>query len=95
MTKSIKTGGRQAGTPNKVTKEAREIIKSIVEDELNKLPEYFNKLEVIDRLHILCKLIPYVCPKLEPEDKNVNNIIPIIWNETHTYSNDEKPQETE
>jgi hypothetical protein len=43
----------------------RETLKSIMQKELEKLPETLETLNPKDRLNIVCKLMPYVFPKLE------------------------------
>ena len=43
----------------------RETLKNIMQKELEKIPETLEKLEPKDRLNIVCKLIPYVFPKVE------------------------------
>ena len=39
-----KTGGRQAGTPNKVTNEARQAIASFVDGNAHRLPEWLDQV---------------------------------------------------
>lgn len=62
-----KHGGRQKGTPNKMTTKTREIIFKITSDYYNS--EDFNKdlkeLESKDRLWIMEKLLNYSVPKLQ------------------------------
>jgi len=65
MAKGIKTGGRDKGTPNILTKEMRAILKSIIAKELETLPGTIEKMEPEKRLDILLKLLPYVLPKVE------------------------------
>lgn len=43
----------------------RETLKITVQNELQQLPETLNELESEKRLSILCKLIPYVLPKIQ------------------------------
>jgi hypothetical protein len=62
-----KYGGREPGTPNRLTKELRAALKNILHQEIELLPEHFNKLEPKDRLELLAKLLPYALPKVEPE----------------------------
>jgi hypothetical protein len=64
--KGHKTGGRQAGTPNKVTKELREALKNILHDEIERIPEHLETLPPGERLQVLTKLIPYALPKVQP-----------------------------
>ena len=65
--KGAKTGGRQKGTPNKLTKELKAVLQGIVTSELERLPESLKKLDDKDRLQFLVKIIPYVLPKLQTE----------------------------
>ena len=48
-----------------LTKGLRENLKSIMHNEIDKIPELLKELEPRDRLNIICKLMPYVFPKLE------------------------------
>jgi hypothetical protein len=40
------------------------VLKNIVHDELEQLPESLQKLNPKDRIELLLKLIPYVLPRL-------------------------------
>jgi hypothetical protein len=66
-----KYGGREAGTPNKLTKELRAALKNILHQEIELLPGHFNKLEPKDRLELLVKLLPFALPKVEPESYEI------------------------
>ena len=66
MAKGLKTGGREKGTPNKLTKELRGLLKDLLHQELENLPAHLNSLEPKDRLEIIVKLLPYAIPKVEP-----------------------------
>lgn len=65
--KGKKTGGRQAGTPNKVTRQVKECLSSLLIDYTNdeKFKDDFYKLSPKDRLMLAEKLMPYVVPKLQ------------------------------
>lgn len=63
-----KYGGRQAGTPNKLTKEMRTALKNLVFDELIELPKLLDTLDAQTRLGVLIKLLPFVLPKVESEN---------------------------
>ena len=60
-----KTGGRQAGTPNKITSELREVLKGIVAQEMDTLPASLAQLPAKERLEALIRLMPYCMPKVE------------------------------
>lgn len=66
-----KYGGRVAGTPNKLTKELRAVLKNILHQEIELLPEHFEKLDPKDRLELLVKLLPFALPKVEPESYRI------------------------
>lgn len=78
--KGIKTGGRTEGTPNRLTNEIREVLKSIIEKELEHLPNQLEKLEPKERLEIMVKLLPYIIPKLSELDNKISaeNLSPMI-----------------
>ena len=48
-----------------ITGNIRNILKELIQNELEQLPETLNNLDPVQRLNILCKLIPYVLPKVE------------------------------
>lgn len=60
-----KTGGRKAGTPNKVTTELRETLKAILDAELTTITATLEKLPAKDRLDVVLKLMPYCMPKID------------------------------
>jgi hypothetical protein len=59
-----KTGGRKAGTPNKVTSELRKTLKGIIADELDALPTTLIDLPARERLDLVIKLLPFCLPKI-------------------------------
>ena len=61
-----KFGGRQKGTPNRLTKELRTILKDLIYEELETLQERLSQLETQERLEVIIKLLPYVLPKVSP-----------------------------
>lgn len=65
MAKGIKTGGRQQGTPNRLTKEIRSVLKDFVHTEMEMLPEYMDTLENEARIQLLIKIIPFVLPRIK------------------------------
>ena len=60
-----KFGGREKGTPNKLTKELRSALKDVLYDEIEQIPHRLDELEAKDRLELLVKLMPYVFPKVQ------------------------------
>ena len=62
--KGLKTGGRQKGTPNKLTSDLRENLNNIILSEIDNLTTLLNDLPNEKRLDYIIKLMPYVIPKL-------------------------------
>jgi hypothetical protein len=74
--KGLKTGGRQKGTPNVLSSTAKDILGSIIDNEIANLPELIESLEPKDRAQLLVKLLPYRYAKVEPE--GFSSVEPII-----------------
>ena len=64
--KTNNPAGRPAGKPNKFTRDIRNILKQVISDEIDLLPETLKTLTAKERIDVLCKLIGYICPKVEP-----------------------------
>lgn len=47
------------------TGDLRQTLKDIFRQEMERLPEYLQSLETKDRVNVLCKMMPYVMPKIE------------------------------
>ncbi|EKT4498923.1 MULTISPECIES: hypothetical protein [Flavobacteriaceae] len=58
-----KYGGRSKGTPNRSTAETKELLKTILGKELDKLGVMLEQLEPMERVNALSKLLPYILPK--------------------------------
>ena len=63
-TTGLKYGGRQKGTPNRLTKELRTILKEALHKELESIGELLEQLEPKERLEVLIKLMPFVFPRM-------------------------------
>lgn len=61
-----KTGGRTKGTPNRVTKELRDRLKSVFYEELENLPSLLAQLSPEKRADLLVRMAPYLLPRVEP-----------------------------
>ena len=72
-----KYGGREKGTPNRLTKELRSVLKDIVYQELEKIEEHLNELEPKERLELVLKLMPYTLPKVNNISHTTNE--PLDW----------------
>ena len=60
-----KIGGRKKGTPNRLTKELRTILKNVLYNELDNIEELLDSLEPKERLELVIKLIPFILPKVD------------------------------
>ena len=80
MAKGFKSGGREKGTPNKISVQLKEVLTNYVESELNTLLPMVGELNTTERLNILAKLLPYIMPKAEyKEDIFIPPIEPITF----------------
>ena len=59
-----KYGGRKKGTPNKLTKELREVLKNVLYNEIENIEESLKSLEPKQRIELLVKLMPFIFPKI-------------------------------
>ena len=66
-----KTGGRQLGTPNKITSCTRQLIQDIIDNNLNTLNDDIQKLSPKDRINAITGLLPYIMPKQQATTANV------------------------
>ncbi len=62
--KRQKFGGRKKGTPNKDTKELREKISDLIDNNFKNIQSDIDNLESKERLDFLVKLFEYSLPKL-------------------------------
>jgi hypothetical protein len=58
--KNINRNGRTAGTPNKTTKEIKELLRNLFSDNLEYIANYTNDYTTYDRLQLMKMLLPYV-----------------------------------
>ena len=72
-----KYGGRQKGTPNRITKELRTLLKDILYQELEQVRERLELLEPKERIELLIKLMPYALPKVTSVSHTTNE--PLDW----------------
>ena len=98
MKKRNKTGGRVAGTPNKLTSELRERINGFLNDNWNNLQSEFEGLEPKDKLMFYERLLQYGLPKLQSTELTGNierlsdNQLDSIINELKTTINEQAGQ---
>ena len=61
-----KLGGRKQGIPNKSTTQIRELLNSVLQEEIKLVPEHFNAItDPKQRLDALAKLLPFIAPKMQ------------------------------
>mgnify|MGYP001268287943 FL=1 len=72
-----KYGGREKGTPNRITKELRSLLKDVMYDEIGALQERLDALNPKERVELLIKLMPYALPKVTSISHNTNE--PLDW----------------
>ena len=54
-----KKGGRKQGIPNKSTKQIRELLTSVLQEEIERIPEHFNAItDPKQRLGVLVNYCP-------------------------------------
>jgi hypothetical protein len=75
--KGEKTGGREKGTPNRLTKELRSALKDLLHGEIQALPQRLDKLEDKERIYAVIKLLSYAVPK--PNAVNAYDGEPLQW----------------
>jgi hypothetical protein len=68
-----KTGGRVAGTPNRLTKELRTILRDMIANELDALPQTLEGLPPKERLDLVIKLLPFCLPKVQAVNGNYDS----------------------
>jgi hypothetical protein len=83
MDKRQKTGGRQKGTPNHLTKDLRQRISDFLAENWEGVQEDFDSLEPKERLAFYEKLLSYSLPKLlateisteKPKEEKIQAVI--------------------
>ncbi|MBM3454792.1 MAG: hypothetical protein FJX80_06545 [Bacteroidetes bacterium] len=68
--------GRKYGVPNKTTKEMKEILRTVVEENLAYLNSVQDQLSIQDRIALIKTMLPYTNPKLSSivvKDADSNN----------------------
>ena len=76
-TTKMKHGGREKGTPNRLTKELRIILKEVLHNELESIGKHLDELDSKERLEVIIKLMPYVFPKVTSTSHTTNE--PMDW----------------
>ena len=64
--KGQKTGGRQKGTPNKLTASVKYMFKALMMNNYDLLEDSFQKAKPNERLNFIAKMTPFICAKEQP-----------------------------
>lgn len=72
MEKRPKYGGRQRGTPNKITKEIKEKFEHLLNSNLNTLQNDLNELSPRWRVHYVLELGKFVIPTMKAQEIDLN-----------------------
>ncbi len=64
--------GRPKGTKNKLSRSVKEELTGLFTRRFRKLANEMDKLPVKDQFDILCRLLPYIAPRLQVSDNNIN-----------------------
>ncbi|MCF8255761.1 MAG: hypothetical protein K9J84_14380 [Bacteroidia bacterium] len=72
MEKRPKYGGRQRGTPNKITKEVKEKFEHLLNSNLDTLQIDLNQLSPRWRVHYILELGKFVIPTMKAQDIDLN-----------------------
>lgn len=70
QTERLKNDKPQVEYNKPLTGNIRDTLKELMQKELEQLPETLKELDPVQRLNILCKLMPYVLPKTESVKHN-------------------------
>lgn len=72
-----KTGGRQAGTPNKVTGTIKDFLANVIDSNREQIEKDLKALEPKDRLVMLERFMQYITPKKHEED-GISVLPPVV-----------------
>ncbi len=67
-----KTGGRQKGTPNRMTSSIRSWLSELIDDHREQVAKDLQDLEPKDRLQMLEKFMQYTTPKMSNVQQSID-----------------------
>lgn len=74
MAHGKKTGGRTAGTPNRVTGDLKSRITALLDEQFDTIADDLDALEPKDRVTAYLKLIEYVLPKQREQKLDLSTL---------------------
>lgn len=74
MAAGTKTGGRQKGTPNRLTMDLKSRITVVVENGFEAIETDLEALEAKDRINAYLKLLEYIMPKQRETKIDISNL---------------------
>lgn len=73
MTRRQKTGGRQQGTPNKISTEIKEKFDILLNKNLENLQADIDKLTPYRRVELLLSMAKFIIPTLRAQEVDITN----------------------
>lgn len=74
MAAGTKTGGRQKGTPNRLTIDLKSRIAEVVENGFEAIETDLEALEAKDRINAYLRLLEYIMPKQRETKIDISNL---------------------
>lgn len=91
MAYGYKTGGRQKGTPNKLTQERKESLSKLISKLSSDIERDIDSLTIQEKAQLLPKLLPFIIPKPKPEEdfqpQEDRPITRIVWSDSKSQVN--------
>ena len=79
MAKGFKSGGRVAGSTNRLSSAVRETLAKGFNGEFEKIAEYMREIDCPkEKLEIMMKVLPYLCPKLSERIDTEDEARPMV-----------------
>lgn len=80
MAQGIKTGGREPGTPNKISAEVKDVLKKVINKQLETLEDDLNTLSPKEKWFLISKLLPFIVSRELPLDDIFQNDFKVTLN---------------
>ena len=76
----------RSGTPNRSTSELKQLLQTILENNLETLEQDLRQMKPEQRVQAILNIASYILPKQKAIDLNTPIDSPIIWHEVTNYS---------